>query len=512
MDARFLLVKCITLLYRESLIRDKTDNSSDLVRTVLESIKLPEVSLSVNQEREKLIALKETARYLCTCPIDTVHSRDELLQTLKINCIDDTVLYESFCQGIEKDMDDGSLKRTVLSIKKNINDLFRQTEIVQLISKAHYKITFERDKIKNMRDFIKDLSTQLEPYQIEANRRDPGIVDSVDVGDDKSLSDLFNEVQEAANTTSLLVTGWIDINKMLQGGFRRGESWVIGALQHKYKTGFSLTLFKQIAIYNKPSMVIAVKKPLLLRISFEDSLINNLQFLYQNLYENEHGIIPNLDSVSAKEMASYVKEKLQINGYHVKMMRVNPSEWTYKDIQNTILELEANGYEVHLLMLDYLNMIPTTGCTMTTGGSDIVDMFLRIRNFCAPRKITMITPHQLSTEAKQLVRDGHSDFVKKVAENGYFAGTKQLDQGLDGELYIHIEKLNGQSFLTVQRGKHRVANIIPDSDKYTVYPFPKKGSIQDDLNRPIISLSKVGGGTKGSVDEIPFHQYDDKVT
>lgn len=39
---------------------------------------------------------------------------------------------------------------------------------------------------------------------------------------------------------------------MLQGGFRRGEFWLIPALQHKFKTGFSLSIFSQIALYNKP--------------------------------------------------------------------------------------------------------------------------------------------------------------------------------------------------------------------------------------------------------------------
>ena len=31
-----------------------------------------------------------------------------------------------------------------------------------------------------------------------------------------------------------------------------------------------------------------------------------------------------------------------------------------------------------------------------------------MRNFCSARKITLLTPHQLSTEAKQLLRDGNS--------------------------------------------------------------------------------------------------------
>jgi hypothetical protein len=59
---------------------------------------------------------------------------------------------------------------------------------------------------------------------------------------------------------------------MIQGGFRPGETAVIGALQHKYKTGFTLSIFAQIALFNEPKTEDKTKKPLLLRISFEDEL------------------------------------------------------------------------------------------------------------------------------------------------------------------------------------------------------------------------------------------------
>lgn len=511
MDDRLILVKCITLLYRESLITEKTDNSADLVRTTLEEIKLPEYNLSINHDRDLLSSLKDTALYMCSNPVDYVYEKEELLQRLKVNCSNDPKLYEAFDQGISKDMDEGSLKRTILNIRKFINDVFRENEIVKIVKDASVAINFNRDKIKNIRDFVNDLCTKLEPYQIESNRKDPAIIGSVDIGDETSLTEAYKEVKDQANNTSVLKTGWQGINTMLQGGFQRGGFTVIGALQHKFKTGFSLTLFKQIALYNTPVMKDPNKKPCLVRISFEDSLQLNLQFLYQNLYENEHKKKANLKNVSPEFMASYVKERLGATGYHVKMLRVNPSDWTYKDIQNYILELEAHGYEVHLLMLDYLSMIPTTGCTTGPAGTDIRDLFRRIRNFCATRDIAVVTPHQMSSEAKQLIRDGHQDFVKQVAEKGYWDGSKRLDQEVDRELYIHIEKFSGKSYLTVQRGKDRLPTLVSDSDKYIVYEFSELGPIEDDINGAPIHRKKVGGGVVGSGEETPFFMFDDPV-
>jgi len=509
MDDRLILVKCITLLYRESMITEKTENSSDLVRTILESIRLPEYNLSINHDRDVLSSLKDTALYMCSGELEQVYEKEELLQRLKVNCGSDNKIYEALEQGISKDMDEGSLKRTVLGIRKFINDVFRENEIVKIVKEASVSVNFNRDKIKSLRNFVSELVSKLEPYQIEANRKDPAIVSAVDVGDTASLATVFDEVKAMADTTGLLLTGWQGLNEMLQGGFRRGEQIVLPALQHKYKTGFTLSLFKQMAVYNKPIMINPNKKPCLVRISFEDSLATNLQFLYQNIYFNETEKLADIKSLTTAQMAGYVKEKMSVNGYHIKMLRVNATEWTYKDLQNYILELEANGYEVHACVVDYLPMLPTTGCEEGPMGHSLRDLYRRTRGFFSARKITLITPHQLSTDAKQLVRDGRQDFVKLLPGNGYYAGSKQIDQEVDLEIFLHIEKLNGRSYLTIQRGKHRGVDVIPETQMYIVLNFPTRGPIPDDLGKAPSHSRKVGGGPVGSGDEVPFFAFDD---
>ena len=162
-----------------------------------------------------------------------------------------------------------------------------------------------------------------------------------------------------------------------------------------------------------------------------------------------------------------------------------------------------------LFRSDYLPMVPTTGCEQGPSGHDLRDLTRRMRNFCSAKKITMITPWQISTEAKTLLREGHTNFVSKVAGLGYYAGSKQIDQEIDLELVIHIEKFNGSAWLTVQRGKHRLPTTIPDNLKYFVLPFPEEGSIPDDLKGPRIGRRKIGGGPIGSSDEIPFHDFDE---
>jgi hypothetical protein len=295
------------------------------------------------------------------------------------------------------------------------------------------------------------------------------------------------------------------LNDALQGGFRPGETCIIGALQHKYKPGFSLSLFAQIAQYNYPQVHEGGKKPLLLRISFEDDITSNLQFLYQYLKYDETLETVSVDDISIEEMTQYVKQKLQATGFHIKMMRVDPSGWTYRSICNKVIELEAQGYVVEVLMTDYLTKVPTTGCVDSGPmGNDVMDQLSRVRNFCAGKRITYINPHQLSTEAKQLIRGGtpEDQFVKEIAEKGYWERTKGLDRVYDLGLLIHLFKHQKETYLSVYREKHRVPTIVEDDKRYMLFKFPKGMPIPSDINRERISTRKLPAPSSNASEEL----------
>lgn len=511
MDNKLLLAKGITLLFRESQLAGPGDNSASLVRELIGSIKLSDVNLGIDHERDILTGLKNTALTMCDMPPGHQFELMEILQRTKINCGEDTGLYDAIRSGVEPELSEQALKRTCLNIKQTLMNHFRERKVNEIIGKYSYKMKFEREAITNMNQFVSELCAQLEPYQVEAGKKDPAVISDVDMSDTDAVSKVFSEIKSELSGEGILQTGFQGMNRMLDGGFRRGEEWVIGALQHNYKTGFSLTLFKQIALYNKPVLKDPTKKPLLLRISFEDSLLLNFQFLYTSLKENETGQKVVLDGISEDEMARYVYAKLSVAGYHTRFMYVNPSMWTYRDICNKVLELEAEGYEVHMVMLDYLLKIPTTGCDQGPHGHDIRNMYERMRNFMSARGITLLTPHQLSTDAKQMIRDGRTSFVKELVGRGYYAGCKQLDQVVDGELFIHIEIVNGESWLTIQRGKHRKIAQTPLEHQYCVLKFEPVGALRDDVRGADTTRKKVGGGPIGSGEENPFWDFNDAI-
>ena len=386
MNNKLLLIRSITLLYRASQLPIKAATNPALVKEVAESIMLPETVVgNVDSERELINGLKQIALGMVKNADSTEYVIDDLLQQVKMFTVHDESIFEILKEGIYGELNEKDLQTITRNIRQQLQDYLREVKAFELIKAANRKAAFKRDEIPKVADFIAELRTSLEQYEVSTKEVDPAIIGTVNLSNLESIVNVFTQAQELNDDKGIMKLGWQGINRMLQGGVRRGEFGVVGALQHNFKTGFSLSTFKQIAMYNTPYMLDPLKKPLLIRISFEDPLSLNMPFLYRNIKENESLEMVDVLRTPAEEMSKYVMEKLSVNGYEVQLLHVNPSLWGYRDIQNYILEMESQGYEVHALWLDYLNMMDKRGCDNNgPTGSNIRDLFRRMRNFCAP--------------------------------------------------------------------------------------------------------------------------------
>lgn len=496
MDTRTILAKIITLIYKTRLINNLEND--DLIRTVLGTIKTdsPEFNFLGNNSLKNF-------KEMCLAQLDEKEHipKEMILQQISIILENDQKLIGVVKDSIYPEHDDASNKRIVSSLIKTLNNYYKERLAVDLLSKMTYDLKFNRAKIGNFSDYLKNGLTELEPLaNMVSSLKDPAIVNEVDFENPDSVETVFEEVRSINNNTGVYQFGWHGVNKLSQGGVRRGEAVGVEALQHKYKTGSTLSMFMQIATSNKPIVTKeeaeAGKKPLLFRVSFEDSLTNNLQFMYQYLKEVEgiHVTKRDFEELSAAEMKDYVIKRMTATGFSIKMLRVDPSQWTYSSLMNKIIELEAQGYAVHLLMTDYLLMMPTTGCIQGALGADKRDMVRRVRNFCSARNIAFMTPFQLSTEANQLLRNGvpEHQFVNEIAEKNYTDGCKTIGQELDLEIYVHTFMHKRKKILAFRRGKHRGRPDIPVEDKFCMYKFPSLTTpVLEDIHTDDQSFTKL---------------------
>lgn len=475
-----ILIKSIILLHRERQVDGEVGDSKDLIRTILSLLK---------NKKNIMGGEYSTINDIKNLITDMMHNPDSyeeesLLQSLALILKDKDNIYKIIEKNILNNISQPGIKRSIVAIRNTLNNFYKEEEIKRIVSTASYRINNNQLGDTKLTDYVTEIITTLEAYTSTTKAKDPGVMDEIDIGDEDNMTDTLDKVISQNEGVGKLMTGWKELNDMLQGGFKPGEMVMINALQFNYKSGFTRTIFMQIAMHNKPVMLDIKKKPLLLLISFEDDADITLDFMYKYLYYNEHLKLPDLTTITTSEVAKYIKSKLTVNGFNIKIIRVNPSEWTYKHMFNKVLELEAAGFEIKAMFVDYLAKLPTVGCMSGPTGSDYKDLFNRCRNFASSKQFVFITPHQLSTDAKQLTRNGVPDinFVKEVKGKGYFDHSKALDQIVDLEIYLHRAKLNKKPVLTVARGKHRTPNILDDDKMYFILPFPKGAPIKENIN------------------------------
>lgn len=490
MDARIVLSKVVSLAYRTRQV--KIFDHDDLLRNLLTKVKIETTQVNINSSQNNSLT---NLKIFCLELLENKEDLflDTILNKLKLMLESDLHLYKIIEDSISVTRTEDEIKNIIRSNLIILNNYFKESEASDILSKASYEIKYNRSKINNLNDFISNVAASLEPlYMSNDGMVDPAIVSEIDFERKGDVSGVFASVKEA-NDQGVFKTGFQAFNRMFQGGLRLGEYLSVGALQHSFKTGLCLSLFMQVARLNSPFAVREGRKPLLVRMSFEDSMENNLQFMYiyirahsdpvflAEVKQNPSKVKEYVASQTEQELADYIVPRMRETGFEIKMIRADPSQWGYRDVINKLHEYEAAGYDVKCLFLDYALKLSTAGCSTGPMGYDKRDLTNRLRNYCSAKNIMFCNPNQLSSEAKQLVRNGVPAhlFVNEVKGKGYYDECRTLDQVIDAELFIHKFVHNKKTYLAFGRGKHRLPTVVSEDDMYFILGFPG-------LNLPIM--------------------------
>lgn len=502
-----LLVTCTTLLCLEHRDGINTSASNGLIEEVLAALPLPEFTVDQEQGRQTFLELRAAVVWLNSRGTDNFPSDQEVLQNVQMACREETYLFEAIMNPLmEIYATPEEVIRLIRGLRERLHKYLTDERICSLMKNINHRLMFKRGAV-DVLDEIRDLTEQLEPLiQARSKAQHPSMMASTDFSDQASLAKYFDEVKVTMSAEGALQTGWKGLNRLLGkvGAFKRGEFATVGALQHNFKSGFMLSMFVFAALFNKPVLRDKTKKPLLYFVTLENEVSDNLLWIYRYIKENETGV-PVIDSqIDTEEAVAFVADRLRAGGFEVKMDRFDPTEFSCASFVGILDGLVSDGYEIVGLYVDYLNMISKAGIEAKVAGDDIRMAFRRIRNYCAPRGIFFMSPHQLSSDALQLTRENVDDFVKKVANKGYYDGCRRLGQEPDLELFLHIVKVNGRSYLTIQRGKHR--NVVTaEKDQYIVLPYSDVGTICWDVDKEYeITCAIPGGGAIGSEEETPW--------
>ena len=505
---RLELIKILTLLYRESEQGMKDTGSDYIIKRALSFMPVFE---STDTYGDSLTALRQIVEYYrIESPVNGIDKND-ILQRVRLAVKEDNSTYESLKAGIEAEMKEEEAQRFCARLKRELTIFISKAAIKDICKSAYRKLSFEEEKI-NWNTFTREMMNELESHcDLGTAPTHESFLGSIDLSDEYSIKEALRDGTSAISGNGIMRTGWQGVNAMLDGGFRRGEMVLVGGTQHGFKSGMLMNLPRQVALYNKPYMLEPKKKPLIIYLSLENELKGNIIQIYKDLWEMKYKKPCHIQDVTEDELiecAKFIREEVtSANGYHFKMLRHDPSRYSYQVLFDTIRQFENDGYEIHLISFDYLRKSQLTGCTGTRTDEKIRDLFSRVRNFCVPRQITFLTAHQISSEGKNLIREGRADFVKEIANKGYYEGCRSIDHEVDLEIMIRIEDPDdGYSYLTMHRGKHRKPLITPKKDLFQVYRFEKIGCIPDDINGASQARKQVGGGTASEGNSKPWYE------
>lgn len=483
-----ILIKSIVLLYRDSLNSNNTlAGSKALVKKLLDTDKKYNKRKKLGKGTDYLEDIVDMIYELLDQ--DGPYDSTSILESFSI--ISSDVGNESKYDVLEKmlkaDLDQTALSRSIVTLKSMIDNFQKDMELKWLIKIANIEINNVTSG-KDLKTYVLDIVTKIQNLVNATGEVDPAVQSEFDLTNQDGMTDALNQIKKA-RSDNVLVTGFKGLNKMLQGGFRRHELWNVFALQHNYKSGFLQTLFCQFCMLNKPKLKDPTKKPMIMYISFEDDPHIYLEQMYKYIYYSEFRKNPDINNTDPSEISKYLINNLTRNGYTPYTLRADPTSWSIDKMFDKVNVIMSEGYEIHAVIIDYLTKLPTTGCDRSgPQGTDVRDMFQRVKSFFGKREIACITAHQLSTDAVMLKRQNYTGemFLKELVGKGYTELSKQIPHILDGELYMCIEnKGSDENYLCFQRGKHRIPTRISEKDMFFKIKFPDhQAPIPEDINQP----------------------------
>lgn len=492
MDVKALLAKCISLLFREGQ-SGENDLSKQLVLDVITTLKIN--SNDISGTDSTVNELKNVVLNMVSKEHPTPYN--DLIQHIRIACSSDVVLFESIQDNISFQLDEDELKRTILSYRFELNKYLKEKKATMLLDKMTFDLKFNRDKIGDLNQYMSSNLNGIIDLVNYSGEEIPGIICEVDLSDIDAVAEQFELIRKENDGSRTIKMPWQAMNRMTRGGLRLGQLTTVGGLAHNNKTGVSLSMFISGCIFNNPKNLQTdqKKKPLMLLISFEDDMLIVLFNLYILLKENLENVkITDEDKqrLSSREAAEYVYKKLSDTGYDIKIVRADSSTWSYAEIQSCVLQFESQGYEIHLTLIDYLNLANKNGLTHSRADADIQELFRRTKNFFAAKNIALLTPVQLSPDAMELKRQGNKMLAMQISDGSYYEGCRGLSREPELELFVDIVKDNGRKYQTFARGKHRGQNDTPEEHKFFILEFQKIGGLRWDVNGTDTSLSKFG--------------------
>jgi len=475
------LLKIIAILYYNNKSGEHNDNLTEEINEYLKNVKVdPRCMMGLDGTSNVAESLRYTAEWMLNVT-DARFDKELIISRLITNLQGNTDYIDSANILLNESLTEEESKKKVINLMLEIRFDKKKNELKTMIAKYNAIVNFNTDywELKNI---VVELMTKLEEIQAVGKDEVPGLVGEVDFTQVDFIEKALTKGVELNDVEGMLNTGNQYLNYTSGGGLKRGYLINFGALTHHYKTGLLIDMSINIPKYNNPWMWNSIKKPLILRISFETTIDQDIITIYKKLYECEFKKKYEATEINIDEASNFLKEYFQQNGYTFRILNYNPNEFCIYDLFNVLNKYINAGYEIHAVICDYLELI-TDNTFAERKDTKITKTYEMVRNYCYPKGITFITGAQLDTKAQEKFNFNKITYLNEIVDGGYYRDCKSLHHKLDLEYLLCVVKhSNGNSYLGMAMGKNRGIGIISPSEKKAYYQFQEIGGIVPDVN------------------------------
>lgn len=498
LNTNLILIKGIVATYLNGKLRNPLINVNHVVDDAIAVGVTKSQVLGDAGEGEVVDALETTINWLRETSGEVNITADDVISTVKINVGFETEYVEFITNALKDSIKEGEEEANSAKIKSVLSELTYYTKkkkIKKRLLSAAREIENENTDEK-LGIYTRQLISEIEGETATKEDKPAGYVGELDTDSEESVEETLSSTKELNSDEGSLSIPLGGVHEGLgRVNVRRGDLVCVKARSNNYKSGFLLDLTKWLPMHNKPHMIDKEKKPLILRISFENTPEQDALTLYKSMYELKHQKKIAIADIDPKEASKELINDLTVNGYRVAIVCFDPNKFNVWKLIDVLTKYELDGYEIHACICDYLEIVAKAN-RQQRADTAIAEAFEVMRNHCMPRRITFFTAHQLNTASGDVLAEvGSAAFPKKMAQAGgiYDHNCRSLIQKLDVEINLHIHKQDDISYLGFGIGKLR-ERLAPESKKYFFYKFQEFGGIipdQPNENNAIYSLSSI---------------------
>lgn len=484
MNDLLVLVKLLTAMYQAKKLKDV--NLVAELTEILEELPAPPPDVLV-QDKNIRESIRAAIHWLLTQQDDDPLIKSLLMQRVVLFTKNDDSLKKIIEEGLEE-MESEVLARKLIykqitEIRMNSEDEAFQKKFKQKIKDFVYKDLAEmkREDWSNLMDMIQD------KVNSSFGERQSEIVVSVNTAKPESFFDIIEMAKKENSRDGILMTGIQGLNQGLEpdGGFRRGKMYMLEALTNRGKSFGMAHITASVGLYNKPMLRNAAKIPTILFESSEDTMDLVIMRMYKLACTIEFNAESDFQTADTANIVDTIANCFKKNGWYLVMNQIEAYKDNIANMFARVRRLELQGHEIIFYGYDYLALQNIDKVPGESKSDKLQLVYRRVRSFTTARGICFVTPHQLSPEAKKLLKelDDESEvyFAREVAGKSMTETSTKITNEVDGVICIHVAKTAVKNYFTGAIGKQRGEGCSPEK-RFFIYDIDPVFGLKHDIN------------------------------